>query len=397
MAFQPVVELATSQVIGYEALARWPGLPIEPGTVFAHAQALGCLDELDAACVRAALAARCDMWPDPRMWLFVNAEPAALHVAATELEASNSRGGHGQRLVVELTERSLLRHPADLLGDVARIRQTGARIALDDVGVHPDSLALLDVLAPDIIKLDLSLVQKLPTRDQARTLAAIMAHSERSGALILAEGIETDAHVSQAIACGAGIGQGWKYGAAQTPAATPSGVAPLAGNPVPLEFPVLIPTASAPRTPFDLAATHPRTRTATKDLLVAFSRHIETQALNAADPPIVLSALQEARWFTAATRRNYEQLARVAPLVAIFGRDVEPTPAAHVRGADLSPDDALTAEWTVLALGPQTAVALIARDRDDQCPDSLRRFDFLITYDRAIVTEAARSILTRLV
>ncbi|PRC61816.1 diguanylate phosphodiesterase, partial [Mycobacterium sp. ITM-2017-0098] len=72
------------------------------------------------------------------------------------------------------------------------LRSRGFLIALDDVGAHRDSLALLDIVAPDIVKLDLGLVQHQPDRIQARTIAAVMAHHERTGALILAEGIETD-------------------------------------------------------------------------------------------------------------------------------------------------------------------------------------------------------------
>jgi EAL domain-containing protein (putative c-di-GMP-specific phosphodiesterase class I) len=69
-----------------------------------------------------------------------------------------------------------------LLAEAAALRADGFSIALDDVGARPDSLALLDILCPDIIELDMEMVRSHPSDDQTRTLAAVLAHQERTGA-----------------------------------------------------------------------------------------------------------------------------------------------------------------------------------------------------------------------
>lgn len=91
-------------------------------------------------------------------------------------------------VMFEITERGLLDHPSALLEKVEGLRGQGFLIALDDVGISPDSSALLDIIAPDVIKLDLTLAQSQPDYQQAQTLSSVIAHHERTGAMILAEG-----------------------------------------------------------------------------------------------------------------------------------------------------------------------------------------------------------------
>ncbi len=134
-----------------------------------------------------------------------------------------------------MTERAVAARPAELLTTVARVRELGWGFALDDVGADSASLAFMPFLLPDVIKLDLDLVQGVPTRATAEVMHAVNAHAERSGAWVLAEGIETEAHLTAARALGATLGQGWMYGKPATepvpttqrgsswPAATPPG------------------------------------------------------------------------------------------------------------------------------------------------------------------------------
>ena len=108
------------------------------------------------------------------------------------------RGRSELRVVVELTERHLLSRPGELLAFVDWVRRQGWGLALDDVGVDTQSIAALPFLDPDFVKLDMSLVQDDPTPDQARTVTALLAFSERTGAALLAEGIENERHLEQA-------------------------------------------------------------------------------------------------------------------------------------------------------------------------------------------------------
>ena len=391
-AFQPIVALPDGAVVGFEALARWPeSTGLGPQAVFARAATLNRVDELDRLCVDTAITGALAQGLTRNALLCINCEPSSSMVSPAQ-NAVLKRGHTELQLMFELTERSLLAHPRALLAKVAALRRDGFGIALDDVGAHPDSLALLDVIAPDVVKLDMGLVQSQPDDAQARTLSAVLAHHERSGAVILAEGIETEEHLEQALAVGATLGQGYKFG---RPGA-------LAHHPLAAGW--SIPTRTTSRglgseSPFDLVRDRATIRTGRKQTLTGFSRHIESQAHDATDPPILLTALQHAKHFTGRTQRAYRELAARSSMVAVFGANMPADFGSGVRGVALDPTDALALEWTVLALGPHMAAALIAREHVDDVEetrrDEDRRFDFVITYDRAIVTAAACNLLAR--
>jgi EAL domain-containing protein (putative c-di-GMP-specific phosphodiesterase class I) len=388
---QPIVALPEGTTVGFEALARWPSLHNpSPLDVFAYAAAAGQLNDLDQLCINAALQGALTRQLPKGTLLAVNNEPASTYVRRSGNDLLDH--AHDELTVMfELTERDLLTHPHALLAKVAALRDDGFTLALDDVGAHPDSLALLDLLAPDVVKLDLRLVQSQPRRGQARILAAVLAHHERTGATILAEGIENDDHLEQALALGATLGQGYKYTAPSTYEGIDRWVPPVQTR-------SNQPPAGSP---FDLLASGVPTRTARKQTLTAFSQHIEEQASDTPDHPMVLTTLQQGQHFTPATRQRYHDLAQSSPLVAVFGRHLPADLGDGVRAVRLSHTDPLSAEWTVLALGAQISVALIARECDDQVnqhrPDQDRRFDFTITYDRALVTAVARNLLDRVV
>jgi EAL domain-containing protein (putative c-di-GMP-specific phosphodiesterase class I) len=390
-AFQPIVSLPDGAIVGFEALARWPFLNNpHPEAVFRHANDNGHLDQLDQICIDAAveLALRDEL--SPGTLLLINCEPTSTYVGP-DADAMLARGRDEFQMMFEFTERSLLAHPRALLRKIAAIRADGFAVALDDVGAHPDSLALLDIVCPDVIKLDMALVQSDPTIDQARTLTAVMAHHERTGAAILAEGIETHQHLEQALAMGATLGQGYRFGRARS---LRNGGATAPWRPAPRPDIANV----VPGSPYELVAATSPVRTARKSTLMAFSHHIERQAGHAADPPMVMAAVQRLEHFTPATRRRYVELAATSPMVAVFGENLPDDLGHGVRGVPLDPSDPLCAEWTVLTLGPHTAAALIARERTDipAESDADRRFDLAITYDRTLVTVAARNMLERI-
>src|SRR3954451_21962486 len=157
--------------------------------------------------------------------VFVNVEPEVLDTAplAELLEIAEQAPGRLQ-VVLKITERALAARPAELLRTVERVRSVGWGIAVDDVGAESLSLAFLPLLRPDVVKLDLRLVQERPGPEIAEIMNAVNAYAERSGALVLAEGIETEQHLAMARALGATLGQGWLFGR--------PGAGPVADRPV---------------------------------------------------------------------------------------------------------------------------------------------------------------------
>lgn len=388
-AYQPIVDLISGEIIGFEALARWPDLPdATPDTVFAAARSNGRTTELDWACRRAALAGAIDVGLGREHTLFVNVEPDTLGTP-TPIDVLDTVevAQADLRVILELTERSLARRPAELLRVVEWARSHGWGIALDDVGAEPESLALLPFLAPDVVKLDMALVTQRANPERAGIMAAVMAHSERTGAVVLAEGIETQAHLDQALALGATLGQGWLLGRPGPLVDLPRPRAPLAWA---------RPKPEVPATPFAVVEGHPQLRVGRKGLLLDLSHHIERQGLHLQPAPVVLSAFQTADRFTSLTMTRYAGLAARCPLVAALGLGLAVSPAPGVHGTTLSPADPLVGEWTVTVIGSHYSGALIARDLGDSGPDNDRRYEFVVTHDRELVLSAARSLMSRI-
>ena len=387
--FQPVVSLPDERVVGFEALASWPMFAtVRPENVFSFANKSRRADVLEQQCIDSAVHAALDDTKMPRgSLLLINTEPAVPHVPRASHPALNAACERFQ-VVFELTERHLLAHPLALLEKVAAIRADGIAIAVDDVGAHPDSLAVLDILAPDIVKLDMSMIQFSPHSDRANSLIGVLAHHERTGALIIAEGVETDEHLEQAIAVGATFAQGYRYGHP----------APLNRHSRAAQPPQLLPAERHRVGSAHAAADDDRTtlRVARKDVVSALSRHIEEQARQSVDHPIVLAALQRAEDFSTRSRQIYQDLAATSPLVVVFGRDVPTDLGGGIRGVELQAGDPLCEEWVIVTIGADTCRALVARELAGPAKrDGDRRFEFLITSDRALVTKAARSLLAR--
>jgi EAL domain-containing protein (putative c-di-GMP-specific phosphodiesterase class I) len=390
--FQPLIDLDNRHVVGYEALARGPmGSALEtPAALFGAAWRAGRVAELDWACRAAAFTEAVRGGLGPPLTLFVNAETVSLGVTCPDdLKAAIGQGKGRLRVVVEVTERALAGDPARLLATVAQARQAGWGVALDDVGAAPATLAVLPFVRPDLIKLDMRLLQGRTTTEAAHIVNTVRAQAERTDAVLIAEGIETIKHAREAAAAGATIGQGFLFG---YPAPLPSPLPPP-GAAIPLQAPV----DTAVETPWEVVAAAREPRRATKDLLVEMSMQLEHQGLDAAEPNVLLACFREVDHFTPAARSRFEFLATRAAFTGALGHDMPVSPVAGVRGADLAADDPLRREWALVVIGPRFAAALVARDLGDEGPEAGRRYDVVVTHDRELVIRAAEPLLRRLV
>lgn len=388
--FQPIVDLGTGAVVGYEALSRGPqGSLHGPDALFAAARVAGRLRELDELCRRVALRTALEVGVTSPLTLFVNVEPEVLETAALDelVEVAAAADGDLQ-VVLEITERALAARPADLMATAQRVRSAGLRIALDDVGAHDLSLAFLPLLRPDVVKLDLTLVQQRPSPDIAAIMNAVNAYAEQTGALVLAEGIENETHRATALALGACLGQGWLFG---RPAPTIAATAPRSA----LELPAITGHRLTP-SPFGSLPPGTALRQSTKPLLVEISKHLEREAARLGSTAVVVSTFQEARHLTPSTVRRYRDLAQRVGFVGAIGEGLPDEPLEGVRGGRLAHDDIVHGEWAVAVLAPHFAAALLARDLGDDGPDADRRFEFALTYDRERVAAAARSLMSHI-
>jgi EAL domain-containing protein (putative c-di-GMP-specific phosphodiesterase class I) len=387
--YQPIVDLDSGSTVGYEALARGPrDHPLErPDLLFAAAGAAGRIGELDRACLDAALQGARTAGLRAPWTLFINVEPECAELALREEAATE---GIGPRVFVELTERKLTANPVELLHLVARVRARGWGVALDDVGACPASLALLPLLRPDVIKLDLRLVQQRASRDVAQIFSAVNAEAERSGALVLAEGIEAPEHLDAARAFGARLGQGWMLGGPRPLPAQPD---TTAASPISVARRRVQVVDGAP---FSLASALVAPRVARKPLLIEISKHLEAEAMSVGETVVVLAGMQHARFFTPSTRRRYAKLADVAAFVAVLGEDMPAAPLPGLRGGHLGAFDPLVGEWVIAVVGPHFAACLVARDLGGEDGDAERQFEFVLSHNRDLAVAVATSLMSRI-
>ncbi len=184
--FQPVVSLGTGRVVGYEALARFPGdTGRTPDVWFAQAHGVGLGAELEAAAIRAALEA-----PGRPLdvHLAINVSPSALASPTVQDALRGSLEG----IVIEITEHEFVPDDGSLSRAVADLRARGARIAIDDAGAGHAGLRQLMRVRPDIVKLDRDLCQDIH-HDAARMalVESFVRFARDVGATVCAEGIES--------------------------------------------------------------------------------------------------------------------------------------------------------------------------------------------------------------
>jgi diguanylate cyclase (GGDEF)-like protein len=215
-ALQPIVRLFDRNVIGYEALTRFPPSTdfATPDELFATASSVHMESSVDLACLRAAL---CEAPHLAGANLFVNVLIGTLldeRRGLAELESAV----HAARLdpssiVLEFSERDPVPDLARLQRIATQLRSRGYRIAVDDAGAGHASMQVIAELRPEFIKVDRSLVHALDA-DRARRglMVSLLSFSGHIGARLIAEGIETERELETLLSVGIEFGQGWLLG-----------------------------------------------------------------------------------------------------------------------------------------------------------------------------------------
>lgn len=203
--FQPVFDLLDCSIVSLEALARFWTEPMRsPSVWFAEANEVGLGAELELVAIRSALQ-RIDEFPDG-VALALNVSP----VTALDQRFCELLLGLAKRIVIEITEHAQVDDYDALAAALAPLRERGAQLAIDDVGAGFANLRHILRLAPDIVKLDLSLTQEI-SRDPARRALAtsLVGFAGGVGARIVAEGISSDEDLTLLRALGVNYGQGF--------------------------------------------------------------------------------------------------------------------------------------------------------------------------------------------
>lgn len=209
IARQPIIRLEDGEIVGWEALARFPEeFALPTNRWFEDAALCGKSMELELATVTAALSGLSGS--DDDAYLAVNVSP---EVACSDAFAVLLHGVDPRRVVLEITEHTAVDDYARLAERLLDYQQRGFRIAIDDTGAGFSSLRHVLSLSPDIIKLDMTLVRAIDRRPRLQALvAALRTFAEGTQAVLVAEGIETAEELHTLKGIGVRYGQGYYLG-----------------------------------------------------------------------------------------------------------------------------------------------------------------------------------------
>jgi diguanylate cyclase (GGDEF)-like protein/PAS domain S-box-containing protein len=215
--YQPLVQIRSGQLVGFEVLARWKhpelGLILPDQFIFL-AEKHGWIDELTQDLMRKAFRGMSSV--SSLLTLSFNISPVQLcnpRLPSMLREAAEGTDFGLERLVIEVTESALLGDMESTLNIAKELKAMGCMLALDDCGTGYSSLFNLQQLPFDELKIDRSFVSSMTEVRQSRKIAAAVAGLARSLCLrSVAEGVETQQQAEMALLLGCDLGQGWFYG-----------------------------------------------------------------------------------------------------------------------------------------------------------------------------------------
>ena len=227
LAYQPLIHLATGKVAGFEALARWEheGNPIPPGEFIPVAEESGLIVQLGRWALDSAAQtlAGWDRKTGTRLPISVNVNLSPVQISRDDVAAAVSgalaaSGIDGDRLTLELTEGAIIQDPERVALALKALQRFDVKIAMDDFGSGYTSLASLQMLPIDILKIDQRFVSAmLADPDSAAIVDAILSLARALGMATTAEGIESEELAAKLTELGCTYGQGFLYAEALPP------------------------------------------------------------------------------------------------------------------------------------------------------------------------------------
>lgn len=217
IVYQPITDLRTRQIVGFEALTRLAeGSGFDsPTALYEAGEAEDMLWELEGAARRQAFKGAAQ-WPE-HLQLFINCAPNVAEDPRFESqlmsELESSRARYPAQVVVEITERAPTLHMEALMPRIDALRQQGLQIAIDDVGIGASGLVRISSLRPGWLKLDRALIDHI---DQDRFRWNLVRHLVRfaraCGVQVVAEGLEREADIQACRDLDICFGQGFLLG-----------------------------------------------------------------------------------------------------------------------------------------------------------------------------------------
>jgi diguanylate cyclase (GGDEF)-like protein len=217
LVYQPIVQLETKKIIGYEALARWQhpkeGI-IPPNQFIPYAESSGIIIEIEKVILELACKELKKMdLESPGIYLSINISALHFHQKIVEhiIEAIEKTNVNPNQLKIEITETCSMKDPNNTITKLNQLKALGIKVAIDDFGVGYSSLQYLGNFPADEIKLDQSFINPI-TAQKTTIIKAVFSIANDYKIDVIAEGIETEEQLKFLESLGCKYGQGYILG-----------------------------------------------------------------------------------------------------------------------------------------------------------------------------------------
>ncbi len=219
LMYQPIVSTADRSIVGVEALLRWTHPTrgsVSPSEFIPAAEQTGLISAIGEWVLRTACTEAVE-WKTYGVAPYVSVNVSAAQISdrqfvRTVRQVLNETGFSADRLLLEITETMLLGNNTHVRTTVDELRALGIRIAIDDFGTGYSSLAYLRQLAIDVVKIDQSFVRDIDSDTDHKALTQTMlALADGLAMSSVAEGVETEAELSELVNMGCRYAQGFLF------------------------------------------------------------------------------------------------------------------------------------------------------------------------------------------
>jgi EAL domain-containing protein (putative c-di-GMP-specific phosphodiesterase class I) len=386
--FAPVVDALTFQRVGHQILQAPTGSP-ELGRAesenLRHAMRASTITgDIDASLRDSALRTAEGAGLPKSNRLF-------LHAEAESFATLEDRTGEPDRSVIlQLDATRVASSPASVLRSVRSARAMGWGVGMSSVGADLRSTAFVPLVNPSVVGLHPDVLRIDCDSHLAELNRLLHAHLERTGAVILADGVETEDDLDRVRALGARYMSGPYFGEATK---QPQAFSEPNEDALVSHYSRNLPALGTPYSISQGLRREPLVMN--RELLVAQIAALEERALASGTATITLGVFGEDDGFSEATRLRYEKIRDTVGLTAMFSGGFDGPPIPGVRTGLVDASDPMRNEHGVVVVGPDWSGMVAASKRNDPGSDGQTVFDVYITTDRYTCVDAARSVLTR--
>ena len=388
-SFAPVVDLETDAVVAHRVFhtsAEVDSFEMEDFVAVRRAVRESPLaGDFDSSLRAIALreAQRLDLPANNR--LLLTTEPQSL------VTVEDRTGEPDRSAILHLHPERIAMAPAMTLRSVRQARSLGWGIGMSSIGMDLTTTAFLPLVNPSVVMLHRQVLQIEDAAHIAELVRLLHAHVERTDAIIIADGIETDADVHRARAMGARFGTGTRFGA---PSRTPTPVDATREDPIAAHFTRNLPAQGTPFTIAQALRRDPMVMDA--DMLDAQLRSLEDRTLTAGRSAVVIGVFAGLDELPQTTIDRYTRIADSAGYTVMLSNGFDSPPVAAAWGGTVDTSDPLGEEYASIMVGPDWSGMTVAKRRPSPGPDGRTEFDVHVTTERYACVDAARSVMSRI-